>query len=157
LWWTEFSPYLSFFCSASTVAAYIFTSPTCKATTISLEPCALNADFQHFIPRFNQISLLYGYAWKKGLAWKEAQRQLQIVLVFTLTHPQNIYKGPCKCIWQIFTLASWKCNKNIYTLQQNKCKCKKFSLTLDLHAIYTTIDTYKDNVGLNQWWVTMMT
>jgi hypothetical protein len=25
---------------------------------ISLEPCALNAEFQHFILRFNQISLL---------------------------------------------------------------------------------------------------
>jgi hypothetical protein len=43
------------------VAAYIFTAPTCKATIINLEPCALNADFQHFIPRFNQIFLLYGY------------------------------------------------------------------------------------------------
>jgi len=30
------------------------TAPTCKPTIISLEPCALNADFQHFIPRFNQ-------------------------------------------------------------------------------------------------------
>ncbi len=30
------------------------TAPTCKATIISLEPCALNADFQHFIPRFNK-------------------------------------------------------------------------------------------------------
>jgi len=28
------------------VAAYIFTAPTCKATIISLESCALNADFQ---------------------------------------------------------------------------------------------------------------
>jgi hypothetical protein len=37
--------------ASSTVAAYIFTAPTFKATIISLEPCALNADFQHFIPR----------------------------------------------------------------------------------------------------------
>jgi len=29
--------------------------PTYKATIISLEPCALNADFQHFIPIFNQF------------------------------------------------------------------------------------------------------
>jgi hypothetical protein len=44
---------LSFFFSASTVAAYVFIAPTCKTTIISLEPCALNADFQHSIPRFN--------------------------------------------------------------------------------------------------------
>jgi len=31
---------------------------TCTTTIITLEPCALNAEFQHFIPRFNQISLL---------------------------------------------------------------------------------------------------
>ncbi len=49
------------------VAAHIFNPPTCKGTIISLEPCALNADFQHFIPRFNKISLLCGYPRKKGL------------------------------------------------------------------------------------------
>jgi hypothetical protein len=47
--------------SVFNVAAYIFTSPTCKATIINLEPCALNADFQHFILRFNKNFLLYGY------------------------------------------------------------------------------------------------
>jgi hypothetical protein len=43
--------------SACTAATYIFTAPTCT-TIITLEPCALNAEFQHFIPRFNKISLL---------------------------------------------------------------------------------------------------
>jgi hypothetical protein len=43
--------------SACTAAAYTFTVPTCT-TIIALEPCALNAEFQHFIPRFNKISLL---------------------------------------------------------------------------------------------------
>ncbi len=52
------SPCLSFFVSASTAATYIFSAPTCTATIIPLEPCALNAEFQHFIPRFNKISLL---------------------------------------------------------------------------------------------------
>jgi hypothetical protein len=56
-----------FFVSASTLAAaYIFTAPTCKATMIGVEPCALNAEFQHFIPRFNKISLLYGSPLKEG-------------------------------------------------------------------------------------------
>jgi hypothetical protein len=31
------------------------TAPTCKATIISLEPFALNADFQHFIPTSNKF------------------------------------------------------------------------------------------------------
>jgi hypothetical protein len=49
---------LSFFLSASTVTTYIFTAPTCTTTIITLEPCALNAEFQHFILRFNKFSLL---------------------------------------------------------------------------------------------------
>jgi hypothetical protein len=47
--------------SASTAATYIFTIPTRTATVIPLEPCALNAEFQHFILSFNKCSLLYGY------------------------------------------------------------------------------------------------
>jgi hypothetical protein len=34
-------------------------------------PCALNAEFQHFILRFNIISLLCGYHWKRGKEVKE--------------------------------------------------------------------------------------
>jgi hypothetical protein len=36
-------------CQRSTLA---FTAPNCTTTIISLEPCALNAEFQHFILRF---------------------------------------------------------------------------------------------------------
>jgi hypothetical protein len=76
VWWesipNDFTPCfwvshcLSFFLSSFTAATYIFTAPTCTATIILLEPCALNVEFQHFILRFNKISLLYGYHWKKG-------------------------------------------------------------------------------------------
>jgi hypothetical protein len=52
---------LSFFLSASTAAAYIFTAPNCITTLISLGPCALNAEFQHFILRFSKMSLLCEY------------------------------------------------------------------------------------------------
>jgi hypothetical protein len=38
----------------------------CTTTTIGLEPCALNAEFQHFILRFNKISLLCQYHLKRG-------------------------------------------------------------------------------------------
>jgi len=54
-------PCISFFFNTFTIVAYIFIALTCKATIINLEPCALNVDFQHFIPKFNKISLLYGY------------------------------------------------------------------------------------------------
>ncbi len=34
-----------FYFNASTIVAYIFITPTCKTTIISLEPCALNINF----------------------------------------------------------------------------------------------------------------
>jgi hypothetical protein len=37
-----------FFVSASTAATYIFTAPNCTTTIINVEPCALNAEYQHF-------------------------------------------------------------------------------------------------------------
>ncbi len=110
------SPCLPFFFSASIT--------TCKATIISLEPCALNADFQHFILKFNKISLLYGYPWKNGLGWKEAQRQGDFTdnfSIYTYT-PQNIHPGSCMCIWQICILAS------------SKCKCRISVSVNDLHV-----------------------
>jgi len=60
------SPYLSFFLNGSTAVTYIFTAPTCTATIIPLEPCALNAGIQHFILRFNKKILLYRYHLKRG-------------------------------------------------------------------------------------------
>jgi len=53
---------LFFFLSDSTAAAaYIFTALNCTTTIISLGPRALSAEFQHFILRFNKMSLLCGY------------------------------------------------------------------------------------------------
>jgi hypothetical protein len=43
------------------------TAPTCKAIIISLEPCALDADFQHFIPRSNKF--LYFMDTPKRRVW----------------------------------------------------------------------------------------
>jgi hypothetical protein len=36
----------------STTTTYIFTAPTSRTTITTLEPCALNAEFQHFILDF---------------------------------------------------------------------------------------------------------
>ncbi len=44
---------------------YIFAAPTCRTTIITLETCALNAQFQYFIRRLNKISLLCGYHWER--------------------------------------------------------------------------------------------
>jgi hypothetical protein len=138
LWWTEFHlvfPFFSF--SPSIVAVYIFTAPTCKATMISLEPCALNADVQHFIPKFKKIFLLYGYPWKR--VWGERRPKdrvtLQIILVFTLTCPKTLTQ-PCVSVFD--KNLHWPCvsGKYIYTLQQVKCKCKKLR-HLHLYRIYT--------------------
>jgi hypothetical protein len=39
------------------------------------QPCALNVEFQHFILRFNKISLLCRYHWKRDRRWKRWWRQ----------------------------------------------------------------------------------
>jgi hypothetical protein len=61
------SSYLPFFRSASTAATYIFTAPNCTTTIISLEPCALNAEYQHFIVRFIKISFTLQIPLKEGI------------------------------------------------------------------------------------------
>ncbi len=45
---------------------YFHCSSVYTAIIITLEPCTLNAEFQHFIPRFNKISLLHRYHSKRG-------------------------------------------------------------------------------------------
>jgi hypothetical protein len=132
------SPCLFIFFSAS------ITAPTCDATIISFHPCALNTDFQHFISRFNNISYFMDIPERR--VWDERRPKdrvaLQIILIFTFTHthPQTIYKGLCKCIWQIFTLASCKCKNYIYTLQHDKCKCKKLGPVSNLHLHWIYIE-----------------
>jgi hypothetical protein len=53
--------------SASIDATYIFTAPSCTTTIITLEPCALNAEFQHFILRFNKNFLSLLIPLKEGI------------------------------------------------------------------------------------------
>ncbi len=64
------------------------TVPTCRAT-ISLEPCALNGDFQHFIPRSNKFHYFMDTPARR--VWGEERRPkdrvtLQLILVVTLTY-----------------------------------------------------------------------
>jgi hypothetical protein len=57
----------SLFLGASTAATYIFTAFICRTIIIVLEPCALNAEFQHFIPRFNKNFLTLRIPLKEGV------------------------------------------------------------------------------------------
>jgi hypothetical protein len=94
---------------------------------------------------------------EEGFGWKEAQREGDFTNNFSIyTYmPKNIYMGPLKCIWQIFTLASGECKcekkkklcNRISAIVKNLDKCKSFTLTWDLHAVYTAIDTYTHNTG----------
>ncbi len=80
----------SLFGHSSTIAAYIFTAPTCKATIISLEPCALNVEFSISFP--DLIKFPYFMDTAETRVWGEGRPKdrvsLQIILVFTLTHPK---------------------------------------------------------------------
>jgi hypothetical protein len=71
--------------SASTAATYIFTAPTCTTTIITLEPCALNAEFQHVISRFNEVSLLCGpHSKKEGIGGERRPKERVTFLRKTL-------------------------------------------------------------------------
>jgi len=71
------------------------TGPTCKATIISLEPFALNANFQHFIPTSNKFHYFMNTPERR--VWGERRRKdrvtLQIILVFTLTNLKTFTRG----------------------------------------------------------------
>jgi hypothetical protein len=86
---------LSFFLSASTAstaATYTLATPTCTSTIISLESCALNTKFQHFIlswsiSYWDLIKCLYFVDTTERVdrGWKEAQRQGEDRLAFRIT------------------------------------------------------------------------
>jgi hypothetical protein len=80
--------------SASTAATYVFITLTCTTTIISLEPCALDAEFQHLvlscsISYWDLIKCPYfdDTTERAYRGWKQAQRQgedrvtLQITLL----------------------------------------------------------------------------
>jgi hypothetical protein len=87
---------LSFFLSAPTAATYIFTTPTyitstCTSTLITPKPRALNAEFHHFILRFNKNFICFADTTeRRDRGWKQAQREgeeervtLRITLLFS--------------------------------------------------------------------------
>jgi hypothetical protein len=144
----ELSFTLSFlFLYASYVAAYIFTAPTCKGTIISLEMLLFSISFPDLISYFmdtpeRRVS---------GERRPKDRMTLQIILVFTLTPPKTFTRGRVSLFDKYLDWPHVNI-KQIYTLQEDKCKCKKFgrvsvnhTLTQDLLTIYTAIDTYTYN------------
>ncbi len=65
---------------SSAAATYIFTAPTCTTTIIALEPCALYAKFEHFILRFNKISLRLQIPLKEGIGG-EREGEDKIIII----------------------------------------------------------------------------
>ncbi len=134
--------------SAYTAATYIFIAPTCRTNIISLEPYALNAEFQHFIPRFNKISSLYGYIEVRFEGQRRPQNNvtLWMTLVYTFTCPKIFTQGRVSVFDKYL---HWPCVsvKKLYTCQQ--CKRNKFEhlrvnnlhFTWDLYAIYISLLT----------------
>jgi len=91
---------LSFFLSASIAATYTLTATTCTTNINSLDPCALNAEFQHFVPSYSisycdLIKCLYfADTTERGdRGWKEAQRlgEDRVTLRRTLLSYMNIW------------------------------------------------------------------
>jgi len=81
-----------FLCTAAT---YIFTAPSCTTTIITLERCALKAEFQHFTPRFDKISLLCRYHWKIGDRGRKQRRyrvKQRVTLPITLLSAEHCAK-----------------------------------------------------------------
>ncbi len=93
-----FWPPLSFFLSASTATTYIFIAPSCTTTIITLEPCALHAEFQHFIPRFNKISLVCKPHSKRGIGVKGGPKTGWLY--------RNLYRAGCKVVYHEMGLIS---------------------------------------------------
>jgi hypothetical protein len=93
---------------------------------ISLEPCALNADFQHFIPKSNKFP--YFMDTPEKMVWGERRPKdkvtLQIILVLTLTCPKTFTRGHVNVCdkYLHWPHVSLNVKKYIYTLQQDKCK-----------------------------------
>jgi hypothetical protein len=68
--WVSSCPSL-FLSASTTTTTYIFTAPNCTTTIVSLEPCALNAEFQHFILRFNKNVFTLRIPLKEGIGGGE--------------------------------------------------------------------------------------
>ncbi len=83
-----FWPPLSFSLNFSTIATYIFKILTCTYSIIILEPCALNVEFQHFMPNFHY----FADPTKRGVwSWKETRGQGENNVILLKTMLWNFF------------------------------------------------------------------
>jgi hypothetical protein len=72
-WWqTQFH---SLFPKRLQYCSYSSTALTCTTTIIRLKPCALNAEFQHFMLRFNKIGFIHIFE-KVGTGTRDSLEKL---------------------------------------------------------------------------------
>ncbi len=116
-------------------------------TIITLVPCALNGELQHFILRFYKIFLLCGYQVKEGIGggWKEAQRQGDERVTLQITSIMWPTNHECTIHWQPPThcdsvvdesQASYQGSSILGNVSCEPCYFHLISLTfcyLDLH------------------------
>jgi hypothetical protein len=97
---------------------------------------------QHFVPKFNNISLLLWVPLNEGFGGERRPKDkvtLQIILVFThtFTRPKTFTQGHVSVFdkYLHWPPVNVSVKIHIYTLQQDKCKCKKFGCVSvnDLH------------------------
>jgi hypothetical protein len=132
--WVSSCP--SLFLSASTAT-------NCTTTIVSLESCALNAEFQHFILRFNKNVFTLRIPLKEGIGgWKEAQRQgedrvtLRITRINSVQFHQQLshYKHP---VDDALDCAASLCPNNRYTSPPHLKMTWASSLTLSFVFVFT--------------------
>jgi len=94
-----------------------FHCPSCTITIIRLEPCALNAQFQHFILRFDRNFLTLWIPLKEGIGWRQGDI-LRITLIChevpqerisLLVHTSNLvnlveHSSECGTNWKLHLL-----------------------------------------------------
>ncbi len=90
---------LSFLFPERLHCCYIYFHSTCTTTIISLETCALNAEFEHFVLKFNQMSFLCGYHWERGwgvkggpkTGWRQGYFTHNSIIKKSFKEVSNIY------------------------------------------------------------------
>jgi len=111
------------------VATYILNAPTCITIIMTLKPYALNAEFQHFILRFNKISLFANTTERRDRGWKQAQIEAEdrVSLWLTLISTSNLVEVRTLLVSMKSMLQGWKCVE-IFGLVHISLKLKKHVL-----------------------------
>jgi hypothetical protein len=134
-WWFSWvSPCLSFFSSVPLHYCYIYIhwSYLSTRTVIRLEPCALDAEFQHFILSFNKnfITLQIPLKQTGVKGWKEGQRPWIygiLYWVFLMVVHKEKFPALCKAL-SLTHFWGTLCVRYLLYWSINYTKCKRQTL-----------------------------